>query len=395
MVLDGVFTGGANGPSDTPVFHPAPPPSRDELEAVVLRVRKRVETWLARKGAARAATDDSAAATPLDACAAIAMQRGAVRVLRESEQAEEDTAGADTGAQPRTADAVELDGFNLHASVAIAADDDVGRERLMRYGARPPLALDRLRVLPGGRVAYRIKALRDGRSKHRIMTPLEFLARLAALVPPPRYPLLRYHGVLAPRSSWRRSVVPRPPIQAGSSSILRRARKEQTTPPNHPVPSTATHERTSGECTKAPQRSASREGDGAGPRGSPEVSASIGASTSGVEAPPPRSSIVQLENVGAVLVAPNVLSVKHWDRLFQGALYAAASRVSWPLLLRRTFDVDVLECPQCHGRLRLLGQVTDATTISRVLAILGIPAEAPRAARARDPTELLGDDAEA
>jgi hypothetical protein len=26
-----------------------------------------------------------------------------------------------------------------------------------------------------------------------VMTPLEFLARLAALVPPPRYPLLRYH----------------------------------------------------------------------------------------------------------------------------------------------------------------------------------------------------------
>jgi hypothetical protein len=43
------------------------------------------------------------------------------------------------------------------------------------------------------------------------MTPLELLARLAALVPPPRYPLVRYHGVLAPRSSWRRDVVPQPP----------------------------------------------------------------------------------------------------------------------------------------------------------------------------------------
>jgi len=109
------------------------------------------------------------------------------------------------------AGAVERDGFNLHASVRIAADDDLGRERLMRYGARPPIALDRLRRLPGGRISYRIKKLRDGRAKHRVMTPLEFLARLAAIVAPPRYPLLRYHGVLAPRSSWRRDVIPKVP----------------------------------------------------------------------------------------------------------------------------------------------------------------------------------------
>jgi hypothetical protein len=124
------------------------------------------------------------------------------------------------------------------------------------------------------------------------------------------------------------------------------------------------------------------------------VSASPRPSTTSVEVSRQRSSIVQPENVGALLLAPNVLSVKHWDRLFQGALYAAASRVTWPVLLRRTFDVDVLECPQCHGRLHILGQVTEATTIGRVLATLGMPAEAPRAARARDPTELLGDDAD-
>ena len=39
----------------------------------------------------------------------------------------------------------------------------------------------------------------------------ECLARLAAMVPPPRYPLLRLHGVLAPRHPWRARVVPRPP----------------------------------------------------------------------------------------------------------------------------------------------------------------------------------------
>jgi len=40
--------------------------------------------------------------------------------------------------------------------VRIEARDDLGRERLMRYGCRPPLSLERLRRLPGGRVAYRL-----------------------------------------------------------------------------------------------------------------------------------------------------------------------------------------------------------------------------------------------
>ena len=28
------------------------------------------------------------------------------------------------------------------------------------------------------------------------MTPLELLARIAAILPPPRFPLIRFHGVL-------------------------------------------------------------------------------------------------------------------------------------------------------------------------------------------------------
>src|ERR1035438_4973823 len=54
---------------------------------------------------------------------------------------------------------------------------------------------------------YRIKKLRDGRAKHRIMTPLEFLARLAAIVAPPQFPLLPYAGALAPATQCRAGVV--------------------------------------------------------------------------------------------------------------------------------------------------------------------------------------------
>lgn len=39
------------------------------------------------------------------------------------------------------------------------------------------------------------------------MTGMEFMARLAAIIAPPRYPLLRYAGVLGPRSAWRRGAL--------------------------------------------------------------------------------------------------------------------------------------------------------------------------------------------
>jgi hypothetical protein len=43
---------------------------------------------------------------------------------------------------------------------------------------------------------------------------VELLERLAALVPPPRRPLLAYHGLLAPRARWRAAIVPAKPRAA-------------------------------------------------------------------------------------------------------------------------------------------------------------------------------------
>jgi hypothetical protein len=55
--------------------------------------------------------------------------------------------------------------------VRIAANDDEGRERLARYCARPPFALDRIERLHDGRVAYRVKTPRRGRT-HRVIKPV-------------------------------------------------------------------------------------------------------------------------------------------------------------------------------------------------------------------------------
>ncbi len=97
-----------------------------------------------------------------DGCAAIAMYRGTLAMLPASgDQADGSSSDADGLGAAWSAFAVERDGFNLHAGVRFEAGDDLGRERLCRYGARPPLSLERLRRLQGGRVAYRVKYVRE------------------------------------------------------------------------------------------------------------------------------------------------------------------------------------------------------------------------------------------
>ncbi len=51
------------------------------------------------------------------------------------------------------------------------------------------------------------RVYRDG-TTHIVMSPLEFMQRLAALVPRPRLHLIRFHGVLAPHARLRAAIVP-------------------------------------------------------------------------------------------------------------------------------------------------------------------------------------------
>jgi hypothetical protein len=70
------------------------------------------------------------------------------------------------------------------------------------------VSTERLSRLSGGKLLYRLKRRwRDG-TTHLIFEPLELVEKLAALVPPPRFHMVRYHGVLAPSAAWRELVVP-------------------------------------------------------------------------------------------------------------------------------------------------------------------------------------------
>jgi len=62
-----------------------------------------------------------------------------------------------------------------------------------------------------GQVVLKLKtAWRDG-TIHHGMAPMEFMPRLAALMPRKGLHLLGFHGVLAPNAKPRKAVVPAPP----------------------------------------------------------------------------------------------------------------------------------------------------------------------------------------
>jgi len=116
-------------------------------------------------------------------------------------------------------------GLMSGASV-IPARDRMRLERMARYMCRPPIAIERLKLLSDGRLIYRQKKQwRDGTS-HIIFQPLELMERLAALIPAPRFNMIRYSEVLAPSAAWRRRIIPQ---EAVSETITARSEEKTET----------------------------------------------------------------------------------------------------------------------------------------------------------------------
>jgi hypothetical protein len=165
---------------------------------------------------------------------------------------------------------------------------------------------ERLHLTDAGQVRLELRQpWRDG-TTDVVFDPIEFLGRLAVLVPRPRINLILYHGVLGPRAAWRADVV---------------------------------------------RRQASADGR------------AVGVKESAAEQP--------LEDPA------------------ETARRQARGRC-WAALMERTFGFDVLACPRCGGRLRLIALIEQVAVISRILRHLGMPTEipAPRPARARSPSDF-------
>jgi Putative transposase len=258
---------------------------------VLATVRARVGRLLARRQLEPA--DDSAPSDPLSETSAVLA--GIVSASVQSRVALGPRAGArvrrlgdepDLGHVPsRGPRQAQLEGFDLHANVWVPPNDRARLEQLCRYLLRPPLAQDRVRLRADGRILVDLKTVwRDGTAQ-LLFEPIEFMEKLAAIIPRPAVNLLIYHGVLAPHARTRSQVV--------------------------------------------------RYGRPAADPTAPEVDAS----------PRPRTP-------GAG---------------------------TWPALMRRVFDLDVLACPRCGGRLRVIAIVQDPAVVRTILTHVGraLSTEAP------------------
>jgi hypothetical protein len=206
LLFDGVYT--RVRPSTPPVFRRRPPPTDGDIAALLARVHCRVRRLLSRRGrwaGEDVGTDPFVAQEPLFAQAIAASLDGRVALgPRAGQPVRRLRSAADVVTTGRRS--ARLEGFSLHADVAVPAHRRDQLERLVR----PPLALARLTESSSDQLLYQFRRpWRDG-STALLLDPLELLERRAALVPPPRRPLVAYHGVLAPRAPWRSAVVPPP-----------------------------------------------------------------------------------------------------------------------------------------------------------------------------------------
>ena len=213
LFLDGVYVYRDDRP---PRFQRVKAPDKGELEELVHLISQRVGRCLERQGLLVQDTEsawlDLDPAEDTDAMPyllgssvsyriAVGPQQGQkafmIRTIRPLDR-------PDPG-QERVAKA---NGFSLHAGVSCEGHQKNKRERLSRYIARPAVAVPRLSLSATGKVVYTLKTpYRDGTTQVAF-EPVDFIARLAALVPKPRVNLTRYHGVLAPNHRWRGLVTP-------------------------------------------------------------------------------------------------------------------------------------------------------------------------------------------
>ena len=209
LFLDGAysFTDGNTA------FHRAPRPTAHELMKLLHRLSGRIAALLENRGLLIAdepqpaleieegSSLDQLQAVSVQYRIAIGPQAGRKALTLYSIPPLED--------DPAPGLVAKIAGFSLHAGTACEVWQRSKLERLCRYITRPPIATKRLSVDMRGRVVYRYKRpFRDG-STHVVLEPLDFMARLAALVPRPRLNLTRFHGVFAPNFKHRHRIVPR------------------------------------------------------------------------------------------------------------------------------------------------------------------------------------------
>ena len=121
-------------------------------------------------------------------------------------------------------------GFSLHAGVFADSHQTDKLEKLCRYAARPAISEQRLSQTDSGKVRYELKTPYKDGTTHVFFEPLDFIGKLAALVPPPRLNLTRFFGMFAPNSKVLTEVTA---SQRGKSSPRLTDNLKMTDKPYH------------------------------------------------------------------------------------------------------------------------------------------------------------------
>jgi hypothetical protein len=91
------------------------------------------------------------------------------------------------------------------------------------------LAQERLQLLPDGQVRLGLKRPWADGTTSVVFEPLDFLSKLAALVPPPRMHRTRYHGAWSSHAKARREVTPAPAANTDAPCLAHGSKE----PPRH------------------------------------------------------------------------------------------------------------------------------------------------------------------
>lgn len=227
--LDGVYEKTTEPPQRKPRLHRARAPTCAQLTQLAGKIAHRVCRHLARKGWLEGEDESvflSDSAGSDDGMDALRMSSITYRIATGKHAGRKvvtvQTLPGDAG--PIEGDAGQAGGFSLHAGVAAEAHESVKLERLCRYIARPAISEQRLSISPQGRVRYALKTPWKNGTTHVEFEPIEFIAKLAALVPPPRAHLTRFHGVFAPNAALRARLTPsgrgrRPAIDGAPADV--------------------------------------------------------------------------------------------------------------------------------------------------------------------------------
>jgi hypothetical protein len=215
LALDGVYT--PDGKDGDLVFHALPAPTSAEMTEVARRTACRVDKILRKHGRSLDGQQHDAPAEltndpALAACYAAAAQGISISGNRAGQPTlrlvlpSNPPAGSTTTEEP----VAEVRGINLHAKQVVDGRDRRQLERLCRYITRPPLAQDRLSRRADGSLLLTLKSPWKDGTRALILEPQDLLTRLVAAIPPPRFHMVRYFGVLSSHSKLRSRVVPTP-----------------------------------------------------------------------------------------------------------------------------------------------------------------------------------------